>query len=442
MKGSAGKTEKLWYAVALLPDEMIEEAAVYTSKGPGYRRLWLIAALAALLLLGCVAGTWLFAPGQGIVPARADTGVTVFASEERCGIGDFVLEAAFFSRNTDNPAEDRLMFWWYCAEQEKLQYWPEVWVNGRLFQFSSYRMTVNSNLCCYTYMPAGNASADVTQEPEEGVTLRIRPETGEAEDSGSLSPAGEAAEIHLQAAESGDITRIRLDGEKYVSFLPLTDTVFMGSFHDPAPITYQNVPAEMRVSGNFTLRFADGTESELSGWLSMDGMQTRTTGVVSDRYDQPLESAVLHSLDIALVYYQPDTEAAPSFSFPLMAVGEAVSCDIPVWSEGGLEIRLVSVYRDEQGLHSAAVLRNMSGDSMITEGSAQFAFYTADDDSGACSVSPEDTGEIVTGTRYRPDGTKTYDRILTEGTEIHMRLAEVRYTYAHADGTALGEIGF
>lgn len=443
--------EKLWHAVACLPDALVAEALTYS---PGSRRILrklfvVVAVAAALLLLGCIAHTWLFAPGRGVIPAHMDTGVTVYATEERIRIGDYVLEAAVFTEDRTDPANNRLMFWWYHADQKALEVWPRIRVNGELYAFIYYRMTANSNLCCYTYTPQIREPVGPMQDGDKDVTLWIELMAGET--PYSMFADGEMAQIQLTEAETNRITRIPLGGETYISFLPLTGNVFVGTFHHPSPPT-PDAHWNTYLRGNFTLQYADGTESTLKGMLTMDGVQSNDGGIVSDRYDCPLERAVLDSMTMTMSHTVrvAAEEPEPVYTFPLMAVGETISCDVPVWQQDGLEIRLTSVYRDETGLRYTTEMTG-SEDPLLTEADASFSFKPAYPDSGenpenhwliTCASHPDGTGEIVTDLRHNSDGSVTYASVMQEGERIHMRLTGVKLTYANPDGTPLGEVGF
>ena len=434
--------EQLWYALELLPDDIIEEAAAYVPKNTHRSRRLLLAVVvaAAFLLLGCIAHTWLYAPGRGIIPAFADTGVQVWFTDERVLLGDTVLEAALLAEDPEEPEKNRIMIWMYAEDQKSLENWPKVQVNGILYQFRHYRMSRNSQVCCYTYVPDKNAAVGPVQDPAEGTILSlqslVRDEDGNVQTG---APAGEAVRIPLQEAVGGTVQQILLDGERYVAFLPMTVNVFAGNFHCPG-LTFPENVWNVQAKGSFTLRYTDGAKTELTGILSMDGLQKYETGVVTDRYDCPLETAVLHSMTVYLDCEPRFSDAVPEplYSFPLMEPGGTHFCDIPVWNKNGLEIRLVSLYRAETGILCETEFRDESGDILLMGAEAGFTFRAEPPDGEKISAfsdlfSPDPaTGEMITR-----DG-----RILQTEDTIHMYLSSVSWTYANPDGSPLGEIRF
>ena len=456
------REEKWWHAIGMLPDDMIEEALAWVPESrpkPNLRKIMLITAVAVVLLsfVGWAAKEWLFVPGFGIVPTYTDMGVNVYTTEERTAVGQYTLEGIVFTENEADPEENRLMLWLYCQDQEALQELPNLWVNGERYGFLFFRRNPNSSLGCYTYTRKhapdfvwDNGEA-LPLEPisvtAEGTVVTIQPMKGTPPE-----PVGEPVEVQLSPAESGAIEQIRLTGEKYVSFLPLTDNVVMGNLHDPDALLVGTGAWDMAARGEFTIRYEDGTESSLMGFLSMDNADPqRVTGVLSDRYDRPVSAIAMDSVSVKLDYSMRLSEDVPAFTyaFPLMEVGESLSCSERMWSGVGLELWLTSVYRTEIGMGYTTELRNLTGDPMITDGNGFCLFYAGEgivrngyntDEHELFQRScTEIDGELHTGRSFSPKG-EEYALTLEAGDPVILVLDEVTYTYAHPDGTPLGEI--
>ena len=455
------REEIWWHAIGMLPESMIEESLAYVPEKrgkPRWKKILLIAAAAVLLvLIGCIARTWLFAPGYGIIPAYTDMGVNILTAEDRVQIGPYTLEGIVFTENEADPEENRLMLWMYCQDQEALQELPDLWVSGEQYGFLFFRRTPNSNLACYTYTRK-NAPGFVWDNGEalplepipvtaEGTVVTVRPMKGIPPE-----PVGEPVEIQLSPAESGAIEQIRLTEEKYVSFLPLTDNVVMGNLHDPDALLAQNGAWDTAARGQFTIRYADGTESALMGFLSMDNaVVQKVTGVVSDRYDKPVSAIVMESVSVTLDYSLRRSEDVPAFTctFPLMEPGETLSCSEQMWSGAGLELWLTSVYRTETGMGYTTELRNLTGDPLITEGEGFCLFYagegiarngySTDEHELFQRLCTEIDGELLTGRSISPEG-GDYALQLEAVDPVILVLEDVTYTYANPDGTPLGTV--
>ena len=132
-----------------------------------------------------------------------------------------------------------------------------------------------------------------------------------------------------------------------------------------------------------------------------------------------------------------------------MEVGESLSCSERMWSGVGLELWLTSVYRTEIGMGYTTELRNLTGDPMITDGNGFCLFYAGEgierngyntDEHELYQRScTEIDGELHTGRSFSPRG-EEYALTLEAGDPVILVLDEVTYTYAHPDGTPLGEI--
>ena len=453
--------EKYWHAIGMLPEDIIEEALAWMPERhtkPNMRKIMLITAVAVVLLslVGWAAKEWLFAPGYGIVPTYTDMGVNVYTTEERTAVGQYTLEGIVFTENETDPEENRLMLWLYCQDQEALQELPDLWVNGEKYGFLFFRRTPNSNLGCYTYTRKNAPDFDwengeaIPLEPipvtAEGTVVTIQPMRGNP-----TEPVGEPVEVQLSPAESSEIEQIRLTGEKYVSFLPLTDNVVMGNLHDPDALLAQNGAWDTAARGEFTIRYEDGTESVLNGFLSMDdAAPRRVTGVVSDRYDKPISAIAMDSVSVTLDYSMRLSEDVPAFTyaFPLMEAGESLSCGELMWSGAGLELWLTSVYRTETGMGYTTELRNRNGDPLITAGEGFCLFYagegivrdgySTDEHELFQRLCTEIDGELLTGRKATPKGME-YALTLETGDPVILVLEDVIYTYANPDGTPLGE---
>lgn len=458
----------LWDAMGMIGEDLLEEAVKgekQMAKRYG-KRVWILAAAGILLLslLGWAAKEWIFAPGFGIIPTYTDMGVTVYATEERVQIGQYTLEGAVFTENEAEPAENKLMFWLYCDDSEQLQYYPDIWVNGEPYAFLHFRMTQNSNLCSYTYIKKTVPDYDWENGGEpipmetipysgDGTVVTIQPVKNTSPFE-KAEPDAEPVEVSLYTAEGGEIRQIRLTGEKYVSFLPLTDNVVMANLHDPEPLTCAEEAWDMSVRGEYTIRYADGTESALGGYFSMDDTDPgRVTGIVSDRYDAPVSSVVLHSVSVNMdCMLRVAEEISPfTYTFPLMATGETLPVEERMWSGMGLELWLTAVTRTEYGLQGTTELRNLTGDPLITGGSGSCMFYAGEGIERNGYVSDEhallqricvaENWDIYAGRILKPGGA-SYALTMEEGDPVILALQEVTITYAHADGTPLGEIHF
>ena len=459
----------LWDAMGMIGEDLLEEAVKgekQMAKRYG-KRVWILAAAGILLLslLGWAAKEWIFAPGFGIIPTYTDMGVTVYATEERVQIGQYTLEGAVFTENEAEPAENSLMFWLYCEDQEAFSVWPDIWVNGNLYAFRYFRMTQNSNLACYTYAPdtgremkpEGVGPAQTIAYPaagEEGGLPVVTVQAVTGMPPYDTIPVGEPVHIALAEPESGTIEQVWLDAERYVSFLSLTDNVVMANLHDPAVLSCTEGIWDISARGNGTILYADGSTSSVSGYLSMDDASPKkVTGMVSERYDVPISSITLDSVSVNMDYMLRKPEDVPAFtcSFPLMEVGETLPMEERMWSGMGVELWLTAVTRTEHGLEGVTELRNLAGEMLMASGEAGCMFYAGEGIDRGGYVSDEhpliqrecitENGMLYAGRNLKPGGS-IYALTMETGDPVVLALREVTITYGKEDGSPLGEIDF
>jgi len=453
------KNTKLWNAAAMVGEDLLAEAENYTpaKRNRPVRRFaaLAVAAVMAVSCLGWAAKEWIFAPGVGLADGEILTRVNVYTNENQIALGKIHLEAVTFTEHKTDPAENRLIFWVFRSQENQMGDGTMDTEGKGYLEGSSFTAEVNgvpyrsagsgystAGWGCYTFCPAEDQS--LPEPVGESCTVTIAYE----EPDMPVTPV----QVTLTSADTARAEQTMVKGGSALTLLPLSDNLVIGNFDKAEWLPLVENARNTSVHAIFRTITEDGGEGTASGSLNLCGIQTDYDCIRAgnDDYNRGIREMDLYLLNVSMAFHGE----TGTYTFPLMEIGQTHVPDTDVYllDMGGFTCRLLSVTRDEKGLHYETEYRYNGRDAHVNPTYIELNEYSVgpiDYWNGQMHiVNAEAPRNVIPG----ENGALTYftgeetDHVMEPGEEITVWVQNMMFTYGesyHTEGAKpLAEVTF
>ena len=448
-------------AVGAIDDRYLLEALDIPAKRRKPHRLWVLAALVGLA--ACLVGfrmlSYLFAPGYGFLPENS---VVLYGTTGPVMLGDTTIDTVLLSYDAsltgtvdeygNTQTGCSMQIWLYRAEEET----DPLYIDGTMPEWMDARLSIAGT----EYKPTGGSWASV------GYTCllyRNIPFTGEITLTDNHLTS---VKIPLTKLDTATTPATAQYEKLRFSALPVSRNLSILQVTDPLSDAILNDAeyANGAISGK--TQFSDGAIGILQGNALLGKIPGNTLSAGNYGVYAGAESYLPADTKASLTTLMPEriayhfgflylnkdsVRALPTFSFPLMAVGESMDCDFVAYQTKGLTVRITQITRTDTAQFDYtydiscqyAYCRDFSVDMRERSiGAADFQYptgyrVTSETYPRFFAAETIDGAEVLVA--YTGLGEGDYV-ILREGDMITTGITDLRYTVACEDGAALAVI--
>lgn len=446
-------------AMGAIGDRYLLEAMDMPAGRRKPRRVWIWAAALIGMAL-CLAGfrmlSYLFAPGYGFLPENR---VVLYGTTEPVILGDTTIDTVLLSYDAsligtvdeygNTQTGCTMQIWLYRAEEETDPLFPDgntpEWMDARLsIAGTEYKPTSGSwataGYTCLLYRNIPFAE-EITLTDNHLTSVKIPLTELDTADTPATARYEKIRFVALPVSRNLSILQVTdplsdaiLSDAEYANGAVFGKTQFsdgtMGILQGNALLG--KIPGNTLSTGNY------GVYAGAESYLPADG-ETTIAALMPERITYHFGFLFLNTDGV---------RALPTFSFPLMAVGESMNCDFVAYQTKGLTVRITQITRTGTTQFDYtydvscqyAYCRDFSVDMCERSiGAADFQFptgyrVTSDTYPRYFAAETIDGAEVLAA--YTGLGEGDYV-ILREGDTITTGITDLRYTATREDGTAL-----
>lgn len=416
---------KLNEALGYIEDKYLIEADENrcARRKPKLKFVPLIAACALLLAVGVAAvGIRYFAPGVGIV----DGGVKVYAAKESVMLGDIVVDTVML---TESDEESSLTVWLWRENEVEID--PGQAKQGiPPEELEDLTAEINGNV--YDNPSWGGATIGYTTYVFKNV---------EVGDDVILRSKGEEVSVPLVDARTSKRSGTMKYGKKQIELIQVSDddNLWAAEIKDDFALGF----AKEGVGVSATIYLAAKTDEEV-GQLSGDMTLIGSGKVSSDVVKASLEThgRSIDELAVKTITYnfrfRDIIDSMPDIKVKIPESGETMPCDLVLYEGNGIIVHLKSVTNGEKALLYECEVENKSGEKFIGAIADAKGYVRRDyeyDANGEHIAAKDQLTSIYNrnGEVCMYDFTTGEDIVLEPGSEIIVKLVDVRIQYGSSD---------